>query len=453
MIVYRARDKKGSVQRAPHRTLNAAHELSGLEDRCANPSLLVVPTSLLGNWRREVKKFAPDLKVLTLHGQDRKAEFDKIKDNHLIMTTYPLLHRDHATLFAQTYDLAILDEAQAVKNPAATVSKRIREITARQRIALTGTPIENSLEELWAIFDWLIPGLLGNRKTFREKLRTPIEKYGNQQAQAKLNGRIAPFLLRRTKEQVASDLPQKTETTMLIPLSDGQKELYEPIRAAMDKRVRDAIATKGLNASQITILDALLKLRQVCCDPALVKLDVAKKKAESAKRARVIEMLSELISEGRKVLIFSQFVEMLKLIETDVAAQGWSYAMLTGSTKNREEVVDTFQSGPASIFLISLKAGGVGLNLTAADTVIIYDPWWNPAVEHQAVDRAHRIGQDKPVFVYRLVAEGTVEEAILKMQDRKRALADGVLKNDTDGPIGMTQDDLSALFRPLSLGV
>ncbi len=421
-----------------------------LEDKCEHPSLLIVPTSLLGNWRREAKKFTPELKILILHGQDRETEFGKINENHLIMTTYPLLHRDHATLFAQTYDLAILDEAQVVKNPAATVSKRIREITARQRVALTGTPIENSLEELWSIFDWLIPGLLGNRKVFRVKLRTPIEKHGSLQARAILNGRVAPFLLRRTKGQVAADLPQKTETTMLIPLSDGQKGLYEPIRAAMDKRVRDAIATKGINASRITILDALLKLRQVCCDPALVKLEAAKKVTESAKRTRMMEMLSELMAEGRKVLIFSQFVKMLKLIETDVVTQGWPYAILTGSTKDRELEVEKFQSGPASIFLISLKAGGVGLNLTAADTVIIYDPWWNPAVENQAIDRAHRIGQDKPVFVYRLVAEGTVEGAILKMQDRKRALADGVLKDGNDGPIGMSQDDLSALFRPLS---
>ena len=420
-----------------------------LRDGADRPSLLVVPTSLIGNWRREAARFAPGLKLLILHGPDRKKMFAEIPDHHVVLTTYPLLHRDHEILLAHRFDVAILDEAQAVKNPAASISRRIRDIDARQRLAMSGTPIENNLEELWALFDWLIPGLLGNLKAFRTVFRTPIEKHGDKTAHALLTARIKPFLLRRTKEEVASDLPEKTEITELVPLAGGQRNLYETLRAAMDKRVRDAIRAKGLNSSRITILDALLKLRQACCDPGLVKLDAARKVKESAKRSRLMEMLEELLDEGRRVLVFSQFVEMLELIEADVTARGWDYTMLTGRSKNRSEIVERFQSGDAPIFLVSLKAGGVGLNLTAADTVILYDPWWNPAVERQAMDRAHRIGQDKAVFVYRLVAEGTVEAAIQELQAKKLALADALFEESGAGPLALTENDLSALFQPV----
>ncbi len=421
-----------------------------IDEGSDRPSLLVVPTSLIGNWHREAGRFAPALKMLVLHGPDRKKSFHKITDHHVIVTTYPLLHRDHEILLAHDFDLAILDEAQAVKNPAASISKRIRDIRARQRLALTGTPMENNLEELWSLFDWLIPGLLGNRKTFIRTFRTPIEKYNDKAAHKRLVSRIKPFLLRRTKEEVAPDLPEKNEITELVPLAAGQSAFYETLRSAMDDRVREAIRTKGLNASRITVLDALLKLRQVCCDPGLVKLDAARKVSESAKRARLMEMLEKLIAEGRRVLVFSQFVEMLNLIETDVKAHNWDYLMLTGRTKKRAELIDRFQSGKTPIFLISLKAGGVGLNLTAADTVILYDPWWNPAVERQAMDRTHRIGQDKAVFVYRLVAEGTVEAAIQELQARKQALADNLFEENGTGPMALTENDLTALFQPLN---
>ena len=421
-----------------------------LEEQAGRPSLLVVPTSLIGNWEREAQRFAPDLKLLILHGPSRQRHFASIPDSDLIITTYPLLHRDHTALFAQEYELAILDEAQAVKNPTAASTKRIREIKARQRLALTGTPIENNLEELWAIYDWTMPGLLGDRKTFRNTFRTAIENHGDDAARLKLASRIRPFLLRRTKEEVATDLPPKTEINEFIPLYGEQGELYETIRVAMDARVRDAITSRGLNATRITVLDALLKMRQVCCDPALVKIDAAAGVKESAKRERLMEMLDELLAEGRKVLVFSQFVEMLRLIEQDVSARGIDYAMLTGQTKDRAGQIERFQEGDASIFLISLKAGGVGLNLTAADTVIIYDPWWNPAVERQAMDRAHRIGQDKPVFVYKLIAEGSVEAAILNMQSRKQALTDGLFEGTRGGGIGMHEADIQELFAPLS---
>ncbi len=420
-----------------------------LVEGCEDPSLLVVPTSLVGNWLREAERFAPGLDILVLHGTKRKQRFDQIPDHHLIITTYPLIHRDFESLFKHRYELAILDEAQAVKNPRANASKRIREIKARQRLAMTGTPLENNLQELWALYDWLIPGLLGDRRSFTDTYRKPIESGGDEAAQRRLNDRIKPFLLRRTKEEVAPELPIKSEIAELVPLSGTQRGLYETLRTAMDARVRAAIRAKGINASRITILDALLKLRQACCDPALVKLDAAKKVTESAKRARLMEMLEELVDEGRRILVFSQFVEMLKLIEPEIQDRGWDYAMLTGHTKKRQEVVNRFQKGDTPIFLMSLKAGGVGLNLTAADTVILYDPWWNPAVERQAMDRAHRIGQDKPVFVYRLVAEGTVEAAIQELQAKKQALADALFEGTGKASLGLSEDDLTALFQPL----
>ena len=416
---------------------------------CDRPSLLVIPTSLVGNWRREAARFAPRLELLILHGPDRKRQFDIIADHHLVVTTYPLVRRDHEKLFGREWELAILDEAQAVKNPASATAKRIRGIKARQRIALTGTPMENNLAELWALFDWLVPGLLGNRAEFGKSFRIPIEKHGDPEKQRLLSSRLQPFLLRRTKEEVATDLPPKTEINEFIALEDTQRGLYETLRVAMDKRVAEAIRNRGFAGSRVTILDALLKMRQVCCDPALVKLDAARKVKGSAKRARLLELLEELVAEGRKVLVFSQFVEMLKLIERDVRERDWDYALLTGKTKNREAQIEKFQRADTPIFLISLKAGGTGLNLTAADTVLLYDPWWNPAVERQAMDRAHRIGQDKPVFVHKLIAEGTVEAAIQKMQARKQALADALFEGTRGGPLGLTETDIAALFAPI----
>lgn len=417
-----------------------------LELTSDRPSLLVAPTSLLGNWRREAERFAPGLRVLVLHGPGRKDRFGVIPEHDLVVTTYPLLNRDHEELFKHQFELAILDEAQAAKNPVAAVSKRIRDIDARQRLALTGTPMENNLEELWSLIDWLVPGLLGDRKSFNAEFRRPIERHGDRFRQKRLSARVKPFLLRRAKEDVVKDLPPKTIIDEITPLDTAQAALYESIRSAMDKRVRDAIAAKGVAGSRITILDALLKLRQACCDPALVKLDAARKVTSSAKRERLLSMLEELVAEGRKVLIFSQFVSMLKLIEADVAARGWSYSLLHGSTKDREAELARFQVGETQLFLISLKAGGVGLNLTAADTVILYDPWWNPAVERQAMDRAHRIGQDKPVFVHRLIAENTVEAAIQEMQARKQALADALFEGTGEGALALTEADIDLLL-------
>lgn len=414
-------------------------------------ALLIVPTSLLHGWQAQASQFTPDLRLVVLHGSDRAALRGAALEADLVITTYPLLARDHDWLAAQDWPLVILDEAQMLKNPASQMAKTLRDIPAKGRLALTGTPLENSLQDLWTLIDWINPGLLGDRKRFQSLFRNPIEKHGDAAAQARLNRRLRPFLLRRTKDEVAAELPPKTEILERVDLSKPQQALYETVRSAMDARVREAIGARGLAAARITVLDALLKLRQVCCDPALVKTEAARSVTDSAKRARLRDLLSELVAEGRRVLVFSQFVEMLRLIEADLAVAGISCLSLTGQTKNRAEVLDSFARGDAPVFLLSLKAGGVGLTLTEADTVILYDPWWNPAVERQAMDRTHRIGQDKPVFVHRLVAAGTVEERILDMQARKQALADALF-DDEGGAADAVLDEatLQDLFAPLT---
>ena len=431
------------------KTLQALTTLLGRRGR--GPSLLVAPTSLLHNWQSQSAQFTPDLRILTLHGLKRKEMVKEIPDADLVLTTYPLLSRDQDILSAQDWDLIIVDEAQMLKNPASQMSKALRLLSCSGRLALTGTPIENSLQDLWTLFDWVVPGLLGNRRTFRSVFRTPIETRGDAQAQSRLNRRVGPFLLRRTKEEVASELPPRTEITHYIELPEPQQALYETVRASMDERVRGAVQARGLNGAQITILDALLKLRQVCCDPALVKSEVARSISDSAKRSRLLELLSELIAEHRRILVFSQFTTMLDLIAADLNEMNIPFVMLTGQTKDRAAVLESFQNGEAPVFLLSLKAGGVGLTLTKADTVLLYDPWWNPAIERQAMDRAHRIGQDKPVFVHRLVAKGTIEEKILALQSRKQALADALLSNSETGSKGLFDEQtLRDLFAPLT---
>jgi SNF2 family DNA or RNA helicase len=294
-----------------------------------------------------------------------------------------------------------------------------------------------------------MPGLLGTHKQFGRLFRTPIEKRGDRERQAALASRLRPFILRRTKAAVAAELPPKTEIVQRIELAGDQRDLYETVRMAMHEKVRQAVAEKGLNRSQIVILDALLKLRQACCDPRLLKLAAARRAATSAKRAALMEMVPELIADGRRILLFSQFTSMLDLIKPELDRARIPFVELHGATGDRVTPVARFQEGAVPLFLISLKAGGTGLNLTAADTVIHYDPWWNPAVETQATDRAHRIGQDKPVFVYKLIALGTVEERILQLQERKRALAGVVFDSESGGAAGFDQADLELLFRPL----
>jgi len=429
----------------------AAGRLAPVAQGGDGPVLIILPTSLIFNWRREAEKFAPSLKVLSLHGAARKDRFAEIPDCDVALTTYPLLWRDAEVLKTHVYHTLILDEAQTVKNAASKAAETVRTLTAKHRLCLTGTPLENHLGELWAQFDFLMPGLLGDSKSFTRMWRNPIEKQADTMRRDILARRLKPFILRRKKEEVAKELPPKSIILRTVELDGGQRDLYETVRATMDLKVRQEIASKGYARSQIVILDALLKLRQICCDPRLLKSDTAKKVKERAKLDLLMDMLPELVDEGRRVLVFSQFAGMLDLIEQELVKANLTYVRLSGETRDRETPISRFQAGEVPIFLISLKAGGVGLNLTAADTVIHYDPWWNPAAENQATDRAHRIGQTKHVFVYKLIAAGSIEEKILALQERKAALADGILSDDA-GAIGkFSEVDIAALLAPLPI--
>jgi superfamily II DNA or RNA helicase len=415
--------------------------------RARHPALVICPTSVVGNWAREAARFAPKLRVLALQGSDRKSRFGSIGKYDLVISTYPLLARDEAVLSAQDWSSLVLDEAQTVKNPAATMAQTVRRLNTTQRICLTGTPMENHLGELWALFDFMMPGFLGSAQEFGRRFRGPIERNGDADLHEALARRVSPFLLRRTKSEVAKELPPRTEIVENVQMQASQRAVYEAVRLAMHERVQDAIANQGLAKSGIVILDALLKMRQVCCDPRLLKFTApTKHKPGSAKLDRLLELLTTLQDEGRSILLFSQFTSMLALIEDAIRPLEIPYAMLTGDTKDRRKPVDDFQAGRAKLFLISLKAGGVGLNLTAADTVIHYDPWWNPAVENQATDRAHRIGQTKSVFVHRLITENTIEEKMEVLKARKSALADGILSGAGSGALKMTEDDVEMLF-------
>ncbi|MFB4392901.1 MULTISPECIES: SNF2-related protein [unclassified Pseudomonas] len=418
--------------------------------RLVRPALAVMPTSLVPNWLDEAQRFAPGLRVLALHGPGRTKHFATLGEYDLVLTTYALAPRDLEHLRAQPWHVLVLDEAQNIKSSNSKAAQAVRELQASQRLCLSGTPMENNLGELWSLFHFLMPGWLGDSKRFTQDYRTPIERHGDSERMAHLASRIRPFLLRRTKEQVARELPPKTEMVHWVELSDAQRDTYEAVRVAMDKKVRDEIARNGAARSQIVILDALLKLRQVCCDLRLVKGSEAKGSfADKGKLGSLLEMLDELLSEGRKVLLFSQFTSMLALIEAELEKRGIRYSLLTGDTRDRRAPVQQFQNGDSEVFLISLKAGGTGLNLTAADTVIHYDPWWNPASENQATDRAYRIGQDKPVFVYKLITRGTVEEKIQQLQHEKAALAAGLLEGGEAGQWRLGDEEIEALFAPL----
>ncbi len=422
--------------------------------RLDRPSLVIVPTTLLGNWHDEAARFTPGLKLLLLHGPRRTQDFDRIVQAHVVVTSYPLAVRDIETLRSQPWHYLVLDEAQRIKNSRSQAAIALKGLRARHRLCLSGTPLENHLGELWSLMDFVCPGLLGSEAQFREHYRNPIEKRQDTLQAQTLARRVRPFILRRTKQQVARELPEKTETLLRVELTGAQADLYETVRATMDQKLRDAIARQGLARSQIMVLDALLKLRQVCNDPRLLKVgegasQAAAKAAPSAKMELLLDLLPTLIEDGRRVLLFSQFTEMLALIEPELVKLKLPYLKLTGETRDRSEVVAAFQQGEVPLFLISLKAGGVGLNLTAADTVILFDPWWNPAVEQQAIDRAYRIGQDKPVFVYKLLASGTVEDKILDMQARKAGLAD-LLLSGVASDAALNAQDFDELFEPLT---
>jgi superfamily II DNA or RNA helicase len=419
------------------------------------PSLVVVPTSLIQNWKRELGRFAPHLAVCVWHGSERRADGLALEQADIIVTSYSLLVREQDRWAARSFHYLILDEAQAIKNPRAAAREAARTLDAEHRLCLSGTPVENHLGDLWSLFDFLMPGLLGSAAEFQVGYRTPIEQDKNEVQLSALRRTVTPFILRRTKDEVATDLPPKTILVRPIRLEGDQRQLYESIRVAAHADVRRIVRSKGMAGSTIAILDALMKLRQVCCDPRLVSVSSARRVRESAKLDYFFALLTQQLAEGRRVLVFSQFTSMLSLIGEGLALRGILHLMLTGSTHDRQAKVDAFQAGKADVFLISLKAGGTGLNLTSADTVIHYDPWWNPAAQAQATDRAHRIGQTRPVFVHQLIVAGSVEERMLELQRKKQELASNLVGDPSRGSAGpaargpFSESDLSDLFAPL----
>jgi SNF2 family DNA or RNA helicase len=399
------------------------------------PSLVVAPAGVLYNWQREVARFRPSLSVNLYHGPNRSLD----EDAHITLTSYATLRNDVELLSARAWDTVVLDEAQNIKNSDSQAARAAFDLDARFRITLTGTPVENRLEELWSQFHFLNRGLLGGRPDFQERYAKPIME-GDGHAVERLRARIRPFLLRRLKREVARDLPPRTEVVLRCILGDRERELYDAIRAATQKDVIEQLQAGG---SVLAALEALLRLRQACCHPQLLPGQVAD---GSSKLELLMRTLEEALAEGHKALVFSQWTSLLDLAEPQLERAGIAFCRLDGSTRDRGEVVDRFQdaAGPP-VMLISLKAGGTGLNLTAADHVFLLDPWWNPAVEDQAADRAHRIGQDRPVLVQRIVAAETVEERMLELQEKKRALASAAT-GDPRGGGGITRDDLLALL-------
>jgi len=391
----------------------------------AGPSLVVCPSSLVFNWEAEAKKFTPSLRVLALHGAERRALFSEIPSHDLVLTSYALLRRDAGHYRGLEFDTVILDEAQHIKNRQTQNARAVKAVRARHKLVLTGTPMENSVLDLWSLFDFLMPGYLGGAEDFRQRCEIPIMRDRDAGAQARLARRLRPFVLRRLKRQVAADLPEKIEQVSFCELNPQQRAVYQQVLEAGRREVLDSVQSRGFAGSRMVVLTALLRLRQICCDLRLLKTggpaDV------SGKMELFNELLEEILDGGHRALVFSQFTSMLALLREALSARNIGFCYLDGATPDRARVVDQFQRDPSvPVFLISLKAGGVGLNLTGADTVIHFDPWWNPAVEAQATDRAHRLGQKKVVTSYKLITRGTVEEKILALQTRKRALIQGL---------------------------
>lgn len=410
-------------------------------------ALIVAPTSVVTNWLREMDKFAPSLKHALWHGGDRKEREHELEEADVVLTSYALLRRDEEMLSKVAWRYAILDEAQNIKNPHSATAKAAKRLKAERRLALSGTPIENRLSEIWSIFDFVSPGLLGPLDKFEERYSRPIDG-GDKKAATRLRATIHPFILRRTKTEVLKDLPEKIETDQFCELTGDQASLYAAVLKEVRAQVMGEVERQGLSKAHIQILAGLTRLRQAACDPRLLGLPRKFEDDDSGKLVALRELVQTCIDGGHRVLVFSQFVSMLSLIKQALDEDGVRYAYLDGSTKDRQGAVEAFQAddGPP-VFLISLKAGGSGLNLTAADTVIHFDPWWNPAVEDQATDRAHRIGQTKVVTTYRLIAKGTIEEKILELGAKKRELVGAVLSEDMGGAKKLTKGDLEDLFK------
>jgi len=413
------------------------------------PALIVCPTSLVDNWAGEAAKFTPDLRVLTVTGTDRHTKWAGLDEHDIIVTSYALLRRDIEQYAAHAFSVVILDEAQHIKNKATQNALAAKRLQAKHRFVLTGTPIENGVSDFWSIMDFLMPGYLGAHESFRRNYELPISKNDDmaQFAQAKLKRKLSPFLLRRLKRDVATDLPPKIERIAFCGLTSDQQTVYKTLLDESRRRLTQMVSEQGFNRSRMEVLKTLLRLRQVCCHLALLKNEELKSENPSAKMDLFMELLNEAMDGGHRVLVFSQFVSMLTLLRADLDARGVKYCYLDGSTQERMTVVHTFNNDRTiPIFLISLKAGGTGLNLTGADMVIHYDPWWNPAVEAQATDRAYRIGQKRTVYSVKLITKGTIEEKVLAMQDRKRAIIDATLENDEQVMEKLSWEDVQELL-------
>jgi superfamily II DNA or RNA helicase len=421
--------------------------LAALADRRAAspqppPSLVIVPRSIVFNWLREAARFTPSLKVIDHTGVSRSRNPEELADADLIVTTYGTLRRDAAQFSTMAFDYVVLDEAHAIKNVDSQTARTVRLLRASHRLALTGTPVQNHLGELWSLFEFLNPGVLGRSAAFSRLLdKGALDETGR----ALVAAAVGPFILRRTKADVARDLPAKVEDTLVCRLGPDERAFYDSLRAHYRDALNRRIATSGWAQSKILVLEALLRLRQAACHPGLV--DKNWKHESSAKLDVLVSHLSEVLEEGHKAIVFSQFVKLLDRVRGALDGLGVAYEYLDGRTRDRDARVDRFQNDPnCQLFLVSLKAGGVGLNLTAAEYVFLLDPWWNPAIEAQAIDRAHRIGQTRQVFAYRLIAEGTIEEKVLELQDRKRGLADAILGEDATGLKQLTREDLELLL-------
>lgn len=411
------------------------------------PALVVCPTSLVFNWVNEAARFTPELRMLALDGPNRHRNFDALASSDVVVTSYALLRRDAEWYRGVEFDALVLDEAQHIKNRETQNAQAVKTIRARQRLVLTGTPMENSVLDLWSIFDFLMPGYLGTAADFRERYEGPIVKGRDAVVQARLSRRLKPFILRRMKRDVAKELPEKIEQLSLCEMTGDQADVYAELLAASRTQVMEAVEGQGLARSRMLVLNALLRLRQACCDLRLLKLEQVNPANASGKLEMFDELLEEILDGGHRVLVFSQFTQMLALIRERLEAQTVDYCYLDGSTTDRGAVVERFQSDArVPVFLISLKAGGVGLNLTGADTVIHFDPWWNPAVEDQATDRAHRIGQTRVVTSYKLITRGTVEEKIVRLQARKREMIRGVLGDEHALAESLTWEEIQELF-------
>jgi len=416
-------------------------------DSKIRPNLIICPTSLVFNWMAEAKKFTPELKVLALNGPQRRKLFSEIKQNDLVVTSYALIRRDLEEYRDVDFDTVVLDEAQHIKNRQTQNAQAVKAVRGSHRLVLTGTPLENSVLDLWSIFDFLMPGYLGSAQDFKVRYEGPIVRGKALAAQSRLARRLRPFILRRLKSEVAKDLPERLEQVSFCDLTEEQRAVYERVIDASRKEVLEAVGAQGLARSRMVVLTALLRLRQVCCDLRLLKLENTDPGTASGKLELFNELLEEVVDGGHRVLVFSQFVSMLQIIKERLEAEQVAYCYLDGSTTNRGEVVERFQKSiDIPVFLISLKAGGVGLNLTGADTVIHFDPWWNPAVEDQATSRAHRIGQAKVVTSYKLIARNTVEEKILSLQSRKKEIIQATLSGEDDLASALTWEEIQDLL-------